>query len=75
MMELRMVGIDVFVSKEELRNTLALAAECGGTEVQAGEIGSTRDGLVLAWVPGWKGCTGLVHCKGRSHRQEALAVL
>lgn len=45
-----MIGIDVSVSKEELRDTLALAAGYGGAEVQVGETGTTRNGLGLTWV-------------------------
>ena len=33
---LRVVGIDVSVSKEDLRDTLALAAGCDSAEVQVG---------------------------------------
>jgi hypothetical protein len=38
MAELRVVGIDVSVDKEELRDALALAAGCGDADVQVGEI-------------------------------------
>jgi hypothetical protein len=34
MTELRVVGIDVSMTEEELRNALALAAGCGSAEVQ-----------------------------------------
>jgi hypothetical protein len=44
------VGIDVSVAKEELRDTLALATGCGGAEVQVGEIGASRSSLGSAWV-------------------------
>jgi hypothetical protein len=50
MAELRVVGFDVSVDKEELRDALALAAGCGSTEVQVGEIGTSRSGLNSAWV-------------------------
>jgi hypothetical protein len=48
--ELRVVGIDVSMGKEELRQTLASAAGCGIAEVQVGEIGTSRDGLGSAYV-------------------------
>ena len=42
------------VAKEELRDTLALAAEwsgvCGGAEVQVAEIGTSRSDLGSSWV-------------------------
>jgi hypothetical protein len=44
------VGIDISIAKEELRNALALAAGCGGAEVQVGEIGTSRGGLGSAWM-------------------------
>jgi hypothetical protein len=50
MEELCVVGIDISIAKEELRNALALAAGCGGTEVQVGEIGTSNGGLGLTWV-------------------------
>jgi hypothetical protein len=50
MAELRVDGIDISITKEELRNALALAAGCGGAEVQVGEIGTSRGGLDSAWV-------------------------
>jgi hypothetical protein len=45
MEKLRVVGIDVSKAKEELRNALALAAGCGGAEVQVGKIETSRGGL------------------------------
>jgi hypothetical protein len=45
MAELRVVGIDISIAKEELRNALALASGCGGAEVQVGEIGTSRGGI------------------------------
>jgi hypothetical protein len=45
MAELRVVGIDISVKKKELWQALALAAGCGGAEVQFGEIGVSRGGL------------------------------
>jgi hypothetical protein len=50
MAELRVAGLDVSIAKEELRNALALAAGCGGAEVQVGEIGTSRGGLGSTWV-------------------------
>jgi hypothetical protein len=50
MAEMRMDGIDISITKEELRNALALAAGCGGAEVQVVEIGTSRGGLGSAWV-------------------------
>jgi hypothetical protein len=50
MAELKVVGIDISVTKEELRQALALAAGCGGAEVQVGEIGAFRGGLGLVLV-------------------------
>jgi hypothetical protein len=50
MAELRVDGMDRSITKEELRNALALAAGCGGAEVQVGEIGTSRGGLGSAWV-------------------------
>jgi hypothetical protein len=50
MAELRVDGIDISITKEELRNALALAAGCGGAEVQVGAIGTSRGGLGSAWV-------------------------
>jgi hypothetical protein len=43
--ELKIVGIDISIEKEKLRQTLALAAECGVAEMQVGEIGASRSGL------------------------------
>jgi hypothetical protein len=86
MAELRLNGIDISITKEELRNALALAAGCGGAEVQVGEIGvdvQRRSWLGSGALPigrGEEACpdgkdyTGMVYCKGRSHRQETLAV-
>jgi hypothetical protein len=50
MAELRVVGVDVSLGKEELRNALASAVRCGAAEVQVGEIGSSRGGLGSAWI-------------------------
>jgi hypothetical protein len=50
MAELSVVGVDVSVGKEELRNALASAVGCGAAEVQVGEIGSSRG--VLRHVSG-----------------------
>jgi hypothetical protein len=50
MAELRVDGIDISITKEELRNALALAAGCGGAEVQVGEIGTSSGDLGSAWV-------------------------
>jgi hypothetical protein len=43
--ELKIVGIDISIEKEELRQTLALAAEYGVAEMQVGEVGASRSGL------------------------------
>jgi hypothetical protein len=48
--ELRVAGIDISVSKKELRQSLASAAGCGSAKVQVGEIRTTRYGLGTAWV-------------------------
>jgi hypothetical protein len=48
--ELRLVGIDISVNKEELREMLASAIGCGGSQIQVGEIGVSRGGLGSAWV-------------------------
>jgi hypothetical protein len=48
--ELKLVGIDISIEKEELRQALALAAECGVAEVQVGEIGASRGSLGAAYV-------------------------
>ncbi|XP_033362993.1 uncharacterized protein LOC117241127 [Bombus vosnesenskii] len=48
--ELRVTGIDISVKKEELRQALASAAECGCAEVHVGEIGAARGGLGSAWI-------------------------
>jgi hypothetical protein len=48
--ELRVAGIDISVSKKELRQALASAAGCGSAAVQVGEIRTTRYGLRTAWV-------------------------
>jgi hypothetical protein len=45
MAQLRVDGIDISITKEELRNALALAAGCCGAELQVGEIGTSRGGL------------------------------
>jgi hypothetical protein len=50
MAELRVDGTDISITKEELRNALALATGCGGAEVEVGEIGTSRGGLGSAWV-------------------------
>ena len=50
MEELRVVGIDISMTMEDLRQALALAAGCGGAEVQVGEIGASREGLGSAWI-------------------------
>jgi hypothetical protein len=47
---LKVVGIDISVAKEELRQALASAAGCGSAEVQVGEIRTTRYGLGTAWI-------------------------
>jgi hypothetical protein len=48
--ELRVVGIDISVKKEELRQALASAVECSSAEVQVGEIGVSRGGMGPAWI-------------------------
>jgi hypothetical protein len=48
--ELKVVGIDISMEKEELRQALALAAECGVAEIQVWEIGASRSGLRAAYV-------------------------
>ena len=48
--ELRVVGIDISINKDELRQALAHAAGCGGAEVQVEEIGTSRNGLGSAWI-------------------------
>jgi hypothetical protein len=48
--DLRVVGIDISVDKEELRQALASAAGCGSAEMQVGEIGAFRGGLGSAWI-------------------------
>jgi hypothetical protein len=48
--ELRLVGIDISVNKDELRELLASATGCGGSQIQVGEIGISRGGLGSAWV-------------------------
>jgi hypothetical protein len=48
--ELRVVGIDISVKKEELRQALASAAGCSSAEGQVGEIGISRGGLGSAWI-------------------------
>ncbi|XP_043588288.1 uncharacterized protein LOC122570257 [Bombus pyrosoma] len=48
--ELRLLDIDISMEKEELRETLAKAAGCSSTEVQVGEIGTSRGGLGSAWI-------------------------
>jgi hypothetical protein len=50
MAELKRVGIDISIEKEELRQALALAAECGVAEIRVGEIGASRSGLGAAYV-------------------------
>jgi hypothetical protein len=50
MVKLRVVEVDISVTKEELRQALALAAGCGGAEVQVEEIGAFRGGLESVWV-------------------------
>jgi hypothetical protein len=48
--ELRVVGIDISVKKEELRQALASAVECSSAEVQVGEIGVSGGGMGSAWI-------------------------
>jgi hypothetical protein len=48
--ELRVVGIDISANKKELREILASAIGCGGSQIQVGEIGVSRGGHVSAWV-------------------------
>jgi hypothetical protein len=48
--ELRVVGIDISIEKEELRQALSLAAGCQVAEVQVGKISTFRDGLESAYV-------------------------
>jgi hypothetical protein len=50
MVKLRVVEVDISVTKEELRQALALAAGCGGAEVQVEQIGAFRGGLGSVWV-------------------------
>jgi hypothetical protein len=77
MAELRVDGIDISITKEELRNALALAAGCGGAAVRRRSwlgLGALPISRGEEACPGRKDCTGMVHCEGRSHRQEALVV-
>jgi hypothetical protein len=48
--ELKIVGIDISIEKEELRQALALAAECGVAKIQVGDIGASRSGLRAAYL-------------------------
>jgi hypothetical protein len=48
--ERQVIGIDISMGKEELRQALASAAGCGIAEVQVGEIGKSRGGLGSAYV-------------------------
>jgi hypothetical protein len=48
--QLKIAGIDISIEKEELRQALALAAECGVAEIQVGEIGASRSCLGAAYV-------------------------
>jgi hypothetical protein len=48
--ELRVVGIDISVDKEELWEAFASAIGCGSSQIQVGEISVSRGGLGSAWV-------------------------
>lgn len=48
--DLKVVGIDISMEKEELRQALALAAGCGVAEIQVWETGVSRDGSGSAYV-------------------------
>jgi hypothetical protein len=48
--ELKVVGIDISIEKEELRQALALSAECGVAEIQVEEIGASKGGLGAVYV-------------------------
>jgi hypothetical protein len=50
MAELRGLGIDISVAKEELRQSLASAVGCGSAEVQVGETRTSRYGHGTAWI-------------------------
>jgi hypothetical protein len=79
MAEQRMVGRDISIAKEELRNALALAAGCGGAEVQVVEIGTSRGGLGSAWarcplIGAWKlAQAGKIALGWSTARVEAIA--
>jgi hypothetical protein len=48
--ELRVVGIEISVDKEELWEALASATGCGSSQIQVGKISVSRGGLGFAWV-------------------------
>jgi hypothetical protein len=79
--EMRVVGIDISVDKEELQQALTSAAGCGSAEVQVGEIG-----LGSAWIrcpvagarklaPEGKVALGWSKARVISHPKEDASVL
>jgi hypothetical protein len=50
--EAMVIGMDVSVTKEEIRNTLAAEGGCKAEDVQLGEVRSARNGLGSSWMRG-----------------------
>jgi hypothetical protein len=50
--EAMVTGIDVLVTKEEIRNTLAAEGGCRAEDIQLSEVRSARNGLGSAWMRG-----------------------
>jgi hypothetical protein len=84
--KLRVVGIDISVDKEELRQALASTAGCGSAEVTSWRnrrlqrrpwvcMDKMPDGRNPETSPGRKSEAELVHGKGYCDPKEALAML
>lgn len=50
--EARVIGIDISVTKGEIRDTLAKEGGCKAEDVQLGEVRSARNGLGSVWMRG-----------------------
>jgi hypothetical protein len=77
--EAMVIGIDVSVTREEIRNTLATEGDCKAENMQLGEVRSARNGLGSSWMRGPAGAarklaqTGRVPIGWSTARIEAIA--
>ncbi|XP_033178015.1 uncharacterized protein LOC117151970 [Bombus impatiens] len=63
--EARVVGIDISVTKEEIRDTLAKEGGCKAEDIQLGKVRSDRNGLGSVWMRGPAGAVRILAQAGK----------